>query len=131
MEEKDKQKDVGTMKRNRTRELRILRNNLILVSGNAIWEHSMLLSCADIRSYNWVYALQHQGSVTTKGKADFPSLGWHPRMCWYLRTIQNWPRPSSGHHGIFIPRGVREGELTPCLVSFSNWENIAHCGSCR
>jgi hypothetical protein len=35
MEEKEKQKDVDTMKRDRTRDLRVVRNSLMLVVGDA------------------------------------------------------------------------------------------------
>lgn len=40
MEEKEKQKDMGTMERSRTRDLRAVRNSLTWVAGDATWDHS-------------------------------------------------------------------------------------------
>lgn len=44
-------------------------------------------------------ALQHQGSVTTKGQVDVPGLGCHLRTCSCLTAVQNWPHPSPGLYG--------------------------------
>lgn len=68
-------------------------------------------------------ALQHQGSVTTKGQVDVSGLGCHLGTCLGLRAVQNWPHPhqlqysgeraphSAGLEGEPDPKDVRVGEL--------------------
>ena len=46
MEEKEKQKDVGTMKRGRTGDSSAVRNSLMLAAGDAIWDYGGVLVCA-------------------------------------------------------------------------------------
>jgi hypothetical protein len=39
MEEKEKQKDVGTMKRGRAGDWTVVKNSMMRVAGDATWDH--------------------------------------------------------------------------------------------
>lgn len=55
MEEKEIQKNVGTMNRERTGDSMVMRNSLICVANDATWEHGRVLACAATRDYVWVH----------------------------------------------------------------------------
>ena len=65
-----RQKDVGTMKRGRTR-----------VSSDANCDHGWVLACAAIGNHVWVCGPHQQSSVITKGQAYVPGLICHPETC--------------------------------------------------
>ena len=71
MEEKEKQKNVCTMKRNRIGESRMVRNSVVSMSPKAmVRSWPMLLPM--VMSGSTVLHLH--GSVTTKGQVDIPDL---------------------------------------------------------
>ena len=53
MEGKGKQKAVGTVKRGRTGDLRVVRNSLMCVAGDAIWHHCEVLAYNATRGHVW------------------------------------------------------------------------------
>lgn len=54
MEEKEKQKDVGTTKTGRTGDWEVGRNSLMWVASDATWDHSEVLICAATGGHVWV-----------------------------------------------------------------------------
>jgi hypothetical protein len=72
MEKKEKQKDVGTMKRGRTGDSRVVRNSLMEVASEAARDHGWVLACDAIEGAR----LQQQGAVSTKGQAEVRAVVW-------------------------------------------------------
>lgn len=54
-EMEEKHKDVGTMKRRRTGDSRVVRNSLMKVAGDTIWDHGRVLAYAVTGDHVWVY----------------------------------------------------------------------------
>ena len=51
MREKEKQNDVGAMKRDSNADLsRVVRNSLMWVASDANWDHGQVLACATTES---------------------------------------------------------------------------------
>lgn len=53
MGEKEKQEDVGTMKRGRTVNSKVVKNSLMFVAGNASSDYDEVLACAATQGYIW------------------------------------------------------------------------------
>lgn len=65
------------IKRGRGRDSRVVRNSL-KSSRYAIWDQSGVLAYALMSGS---MALEHQGSVSTKGQMDAPGLSCHLGIC--------------------------------------------------
>ena len=46
MGEKKKEKDVGTVKKGRAGDSRVVRNSLMYVASDSTWDHGEVLACA-------------------------------------------------------------------------------------
>lgn len=57
MEKKERQMDVGTMKRGRIADCMVQWNNLISAACDASWFRSAVLACAVTRSHVWLGGL--------------------------------------------------------------------------
>ena len=66
MGEKEKQEDVGTMKRSRTEDLRVIRNRLMRVAGDATWDPGEVLAYDATRGHIGVLVPEAQGSITAR-----------------------------------------------------------------
>ena len=109
MEEKEKQKDVGTMKTGRTRHSRV---HLGTRWGpglccNHIWGHSFITA--------GVCYHQRPGGCPWSGL--LPGNMLMSEGCAKLVPL------SPGHHGRAGPEGMRTGELTQPQASCSTWES--------
>lgn len=110
MENKEKQRDVGTMKRGRTGHTRVARNEEQpdVIAGDPTWNHGRVLACAATGGHIW----GHDPAVAGFCYHQKPGMGCHQRIYCCLRTVHNGPHPSPGHAGTTDPRGMRAGELT-------------------
>lgn len=75
MEEREEQRDVGSVRRGRTGHWAVVGNNLMWVAGDATWEHGggrEVLACAATKAIVWVRG--HRGLLPPK--AGWMSLVW-------------------------------------------------------
>lgn len=81
MEEKENLKDVDTVERSKPGGPRVVRESLMLLSHDNIWNHGRVLACAVTRFKPGSMSLQQQDSGSTKGKANGHSLDCLQRTC--------------------------------------------------
>ena len=123
MEEKEKQKDVGTMKNWRLEGSEEQPDVSSWLCHLGLWQSWPVLPLGATSEF---MVLQQQRSVTTKGQVDIPDLSCSLETCWYLRAMQNWIYPSPGLCGRAGPGGGRARELTQLLATCSNPKSIPH-----
>jgi hypothetical protein len=112
--------------------LRIARDKIRWVAGDATGDHDRVLACTATRG--------HVCSSMVPPKARMASLVWAAALgtCWCLKAVQNWPQPSPEHHGrareqMNLPspnsRGFRWA--SPKDIRYKHWrEGPTFCPPC-
>jgi hypothetical protein len=93
MTEKEKQKDVNTMKRGRTADSGAMRNSLMREAGDATWDHGRALALAATRSHIWISGPAAAEICYFQRPGRHPWFGVLPQDVLMSEGCTNWLRP--------------------------------------